>query len=74
LLECWARLHSTSRRAVAPSRFVTIGSNRRALFDLVSSSFTPGRGIVDATTALSSAIFEMFTFDPSSTEAAHRST
>jgi transglutaminase-like putative cysteine protease len=53
---------------VAPSRFVTTGSNRLALFDLASSSFTPGRGIVDATAALCSNIFQTFLFDPTFTE------
>jgi transglutaminase-like putative cysteine protease len=53
---------------VAPSRFVTVGPNRADLFALASSSFTPGRGIVDATTAFCRSIFETFVFDPSFTE------
>ena len=53
---------------VAPSRFVTTDANRLDLFSLATSSFTPGRGIVDATTAFCSEIFETFTFDPSFTE------
>jgi transglutaminase-like putative cysteine protease len=53
---------------VAPSRFVTVGPNRADLFALASASFTPGRGIVDATTAFCRAIFETFVFDPSFTE------
>jgi transglutaminase-like putative cysteine protease len=53
---------------VASSRFVTSDSNRLELYALASSSFTPGRSIVEATTALCSEIFETFTFDPSFTE------
>jgi transglutaminase-like putative cysteine protease len=53
---------------VAPSRFVTIGANRAELFALVSRSFTPGRGIVEATSALCSEIFETYAFDPTFTE------
>ena len=53
---------------VAPSRFVTTGANRLALFELASTSFTPGRGIVESTAALCSRIFETYTFDPSFTE------
>jgi transglutaminase-like putative cysteine protease len=53
---------------VAPSRFVTVGANRRALFELASASFVPGRGIVEATTGLCTAVFETFVFDPSFTE------
>jgi transglutaminase-like putative cysteine protease len=53
---------------VAPSRFVTIDANRLELFALASQAFTPGRGIVEATTALSSKIFETYAFDPSFTE------
>lgn len=53
---------------VAPSRFVTIDINRLGLFDLASTAFTPGRGLVDATTALCSFIFENYGFDPSFTE------
>lgn len=53
---------------VAPSRFVTVGANRADLFALASASFTPGRGIVEATRALCSEIFETFTFDPTFTE------
>jgi transglutaminase-like putative cysteine protease len=51
----------------AASRFVTIDANRLDLFELASSSFTPGRGIVEATTAFCSDIFERFRFDPSFT-------
>lgn len=51
----------------APSRFVTIDDNRLELFELATASFTPGRGIVDAATALSTSIFEQFVFDPSFT-------
>ncbi|HSP29363.1 MAG TPA: transglutaminase family protein [Ilumatobacteraceae bacterium] len=53
---------------VAPSRFVTVGANRADLFALASASFTPGRGIVEATRALCTDIFETFTFDPTFTE------
>ena len=53
---------------VAPSRFVTVGANRADLFALASASFTPGRGIVDATSALSREIFETYAFDPTFTE------
>lgn len=53
---------------VAPSRFVTTDANRLDLFSLATSSFTPNRGIVDATTALCSEIYGTFTFDPSFTE------
>ncbi len=53
---------------IAPSRFVTIDANRMELFALASASFAPGRGVVDATTALCSHIFETYVFDPSSTE------
>ena len=53
---------------VAPSRFVTTDANRLDLFSLATSSFMPGRGIIDATTALCSEIFETFVFDPSFTE------
>ena len=53
---------------IAPSRFVTIDANRMELFALASGSFAPGRGVVDATTALCSHIFETYVFDPSSTE------
>lgn len=52
---------------VAPSRFVPIDAHRLELFALASASFTPGRGIVDATTALCSSIFEQYVFDPSFT-------
>jgi transglutaminase-like putative cysteine protease len=52
----------------APSRFVTVDVNRLALFDLVSTSFLPGRPIVDATTAFCSQIFETFAFDSSYSE------
>lgn len=53
---------------VAPSRFVGVDANRMALYDMASSSFLPGRGIVDATVAFCSHIFETFVFDPSFTE------
>ncbi len=53
---------------VAPSRLVNIGPNRLGLHTLAMSSFTPGRGIVEATTALSTEIFETYAFDPSFTE------
>ena len=53
---------------IAPSRFVTIDANRMQLSALASASFTPGRGVVEATTALCSGIFETYLFDPSSTE------
>lgn len=53
---------------VAPSRFVTVGANRLQLFALASTSFTPDRGVVEATTALCSDIFGRFVFDPSFTE------
>jgi transglutaminase-like putative cysteine protease len=53
---------------VAPSRFVTTGSNRLALFELASASFTPGRGIIEATTALCSQIFQTFVFDATFTD------
>ena len=52
----------------APSRFVTVERNRLALFQLASQSFTPGRPIVDATTAFCRQIYESFTFDGSYTE------
>jgi len=53
---------------IAPSRFVTIAANRLELFALGSRSFTPGRGVVEATSALCSDIFDTFVFDPSFTE------
>lgn len=53
---------------VAPSRFVSIDTNRSQLVELASSSFTPGRPIVEATMGLCSSIFESFVFDPSFTE------
>ncbi len=53
---------------VAPSRFVTVDTHRLELFALASTSFTPGRGVVEATTALCSDIFDTFVFDPSFTE------
>jgi len=53
---------------IAPSRFVTIDANRLELFALGSKSFTPGRGVVEATTALCSDIFDTYVFDPSFTE------
>mgnify|MGYP001816829118 FL=1 len=52
----------------APSRFVGVDANRLALYDLASSSFLPGRGIVDATMSFCSEIFGTFMFDPSFTE------
>lgn len=52
----------------APSRFVTVDANRLALFELVSPSFTPGRGIVEATVAFCTQIHEAFTFDATRTE------
>jgi len=51
-----------------PSRFVDVETHRLALFDLVTPSFTPGRPIVEAVAAFSSAIFQTFAFDPSFTE------
>lgn len=53
---------------IAPSRFVTIDANRLELFALGSRSFTPGRGVVEATSALCSDIFDTYVFDPSFTE------
>lgn len=53
---------------VAPSKFVTVDANRLELFALASTSFTPGRGVVDATTALCFDIFDRFVFDPAFTE------
>ena len=53
---------------VAPSKFVTVDAHRLELFALASTSFTPGRGVVEATTALCSDIFDTFVFDPSFTE------
>jgi transglutaminase-like putative cysteine protease len=53
---------------VAPSRFVTVGANRPELSSLAAASFTPGRGIVEATTSLCVHIFETYAFDPSFTE------
>jgi len=53
---------------IAPSRFVTIDANRLELFALGSRSFTAGRGVVEATSALCSDIFDTFVFDPSFTE------
>lgn len=53
---------------IAPSRFVTIDANRLELFALGSRSFTRGRGVVEATSALCSDIFDTYVFDPSSTE------
>ena len=53
---------------IAPSRFVTIAANRLELFALGSRSFTPGRGVVEATSALCSDIFDTYVFDPSFTE------
>jgi transglutaminase-like putative cysteine protease len=52
----------------APSRFITVERNRLALFQLASRSFTPGRGLVDATIAFCRQIHESFTFDGSYTE------
>jgi transglutaminase-like putative cysteine protease len=52
----------------APSRFVGVDENRMALYDLAATAFLPGRGIVDATVAFCSQIFETFVFDPSFTE------
>lgn len=52
----------------APSRFVTIGANRMALFELATNAFWPGRPIVEATTAFCTQIFETFAFDSSFTE------
>jgi transglutaminase-like putative cysteine protease len=63
---CVGRRRSTSPFS-AHSRFVTIDANRLDLFDLASASFTPGRGLVEATTALCSSIFEEYVFDPSFT-------
>jgi len=53
---------------IAPSRFVTIDANRLELFALGSRSFTPGRGVVEATSALCYDIFDTYVFDPSFTE------
>lgn len=53
---------------IAPSRFVTLGSNRAGLLAFVSQSFVPGRPIVEATKAFCSDIFTSFVFDPSFTE------
>jgi transglutaminase-like putative cysteine protease len=53
---------------VAPSRFVDIASNRHDLLALAAASFSPGRGVVEATSALCSEIFETYVFDPSFTE------
>lgn len=53
---------------VAPSRFVTVGANRAGLSSLAAASFTPGRGIVEATTSLCAHIFETYAFDPAFTE------
>jgi len=52
----------------APSRFVGVDANRMGLYDLASTSFLPGRGIVDATMAFCWHIFGTFVFDPSFTE------
>jgi transglutaminase-like putative cysteine protease len=52
----------------APSRFVTVAEHRLALFDIVAPSFTPQRGIVEATASLCTSIYEEFAFDPSFTE------
>jgi transglutaminase-like putative cysteine protease len=52
----------------APSRFVTISANRLALFELASRSFTPGRGIVEATVAFCNQIHQTFSFDTTRTE------
>ena len=53
---------------IAPSRFVTIDANRLELLALGSRSFTRGRGVVEATSALCSDIFDTYVFDPSFTE------
>jgi transglutaminase-like putative cysteine protease len=53
---------------VAPSRFVTLGQHRDALLAFVRHSFAPGRGILEATTAFCTQIFESFVFDPTFTE------
>ena len=53
---------------IAPSRFVTIDANRLELFALGSRSFTRGRNVVEATSALCSDIFDTYVFDPSFTE------
>lgn len=52
----------------APSKFVTVGAHRAALTALAAESFTPGRPLVEATTAFSTQIFESFAFDSSFTE------
>ena len=53
---------------VAPSRFVPIASHRDALESFVRASFTPGRGVVEATIAFCTQIFENLVFDPTFTE------
>lgn len=53
---------------VAPSRFVDVDANRAALSGLTAMSFTPGRGLVEATAALCSTIYETFAFDSWFTE------
>ena len=52
----------------APSRFVTVDTNRMALFELASNAFWPGRSIVEATIAFCTEIFQTFAFDPTFTE------
>ncbi len=53
---------------VAPSRFVAVEQHRVALREFAEQSFTPGRGLVDATEEYCTKIFETFVFDPSFTE------
>jgi transglutaminase-like putative cysteine protease len=53
---------------VAPSRFITLVQHRDDLRSFAAESFTPGAGIVEATTAFCTRIFETFVFDPSFTE------
>lgn len=52
----------------AASNFVAVDEHRVALAAFASESFTPGRPLVDATSAFCTAIFETFAFDPTFTE------
>lgn len=52
----------------APSRFVSLGVDRAALAAFAEEAFTPGRPMVEATTAFCEQIFESFVFDPTFTE------
>lgn len=52
----------------ASSQFVDLSAIGSRLREIAASSFTPGRGVVDATRDLCDRIFTGFTFDPTFTE------